>query len=106
MKTNYAKIEKAIDRLLSAQAEVRKVASLRIGMISGGPSIDEENAEAKEAWNELEVLVRTALENGCREKVMLEAVRENKFFSAMVAEHFDKIRFDREWESMRARGLV
>ena len=100
MKTDYAKIDAAMDRLNSAWADVNRIASLRIGMISGGPSIDEEQSEAQTAFNALSALVEQALANGCREKRILEALRGNKFHSEMVREHFDAKRFDREWEKM------
>ena len=42
-----------VDRVNEARDEHRKIASLRTGMISGGPSIDDESRELDNAVNEL-----------------------------------------------------
>ena len=96
MATNYKKIEAAVDRLTMAWNENNRIASLRIGMISGGPSIHEELVEAQAAFDALTALVQQALDSGCREARMFEVVKESKLHRDMVQEHFDNIRAIRQ----------
>lgn len=100
MKTNYAKIDSAVTRLAEARADVRKIASLRMGMISGMPSIDEENAEFEAALAYLVKLVRTAIANNARLSTLLEHLDGELITTEIVKSEIQ----EREWsrESVNA----
>ncbi len=77
MKTNYKKIKQALIRLEEARVEFQKIASLRIGMISGGPDIEEEKQEFDDARQEVERLVNEALKNKCRTSKLIEVLGDD-----------------------------
>jgi hypothetical protein len=93
MKTNYAKIDSAVTRLTEARAELRKIANLRMGMISGMPSIDEENAEFEAALADLTKLVRNAIDSNARLSTLLEHLDDELVTTEMVT----RVMQDREW---------
>jgi hypothetical protein len=107
VKIDYKKIELAVKRMALASQEVRRVASLRVGMISGGPGIEEENAEATTAYNELLVLVVGALESGAMESRLMVAIEDAPGRIIEIARnHYDGIRFNREYDDMSRKGLI
>ena len=98
MKTNYQKIDAAVVRLSEARAEVRKVASYRRGMISGMPSIDEENAAFDAALADLVRLVRGAVSNGARLTTLLEHLDGELVTTEIVKNEMQ----EREWAREQA----
>ena len=98
MKTNYKAITRALSELDAAAKEMNKVASLRIGMISGGPSIDRENAEFYSALSVAKNLVTTAIDNGARlSKLWSVCSGYNRQVSYMVKEAIQNKELDREY---------
>lgn len=93
MKTNYVKIDSAVTRLSEARADVQKIASLRMGMISGMPSIDDENAEFELALADLVKLVRNAIVNNARLSTLLEHLNGELVTTEIVKSEMQ----EREW---------
>lgn len=59
-KSTLKEIKKSMRKLDEAIADHQRVANQRIGIISGGPSIDEENRVFEEAHGDLLRLLRNA----------------------------------------------
>ena len=93
MKTNYAKIDSAVTRLAEARSELRKIANLRMGMISGMPSIDEENTEFEAALADLLSLVRNAINSNARMATLLEHLDGELVTTELVTREIET----REW---------
>jgi hypothetical protein len=66
MKNNYKKLEEQIEKVSSARADQQKVASFRVGVIAGGPSIDDENETWLAESAALSTMVESYLDNGAR----------------------------------------
>jgi hypothetical protein len=66
MKNNYRKLEVQIEKVSSARADQQKVSSLRVGVIAGGPSIDDENETWLAESAALCTMAESYLENGAR----------------------------------------
>jgi hypothetical protein len=97
MKTNYAKIDSAVTRLEQARADVRKIAGYRMGMISGMPSIDDENAEFEAALADLVKLVRNAIANNARLSTLLEHLDGELVTTEIVKNVMSEREFEREY---------
>lgn len=95
MKTNYSKIRAALKDLDEARTELNKIARLRIGMISGGPSIAEESAEFERCSKTLVRLVRQAIANGCRLSRLQEVCGDEIVVSGMVRDAIDEREYER-----------
>ncbi|MDH4318866.1 MAG: hypothetical protein OEV64_10785 [Desulfobulbaceae bacterium] len=93
MKINYAKIDAAVKRLAAARHELRKVSNLRMGMISGMPSIDDENAEFESALADLKILVQAAIDGNSRLSVLLGHLDGELVTTEMVKNEIQ----EREW---------
>ena len=66
MKNNYRKLSQLLQDVDEARAEVNKIAQMRIGVISGGPSIDEEKREFDRAAKVLIEATKKIISNGGR----------------------------------------
>lgn len=87
MRTDYKAIHKAFVELDDAALEMNRVASLRIGMISGGPSIDQENEEFYRCLNVAKKLVSDAIANGSRlSRLLAECNGYNRQILGLVKE--------------------
>lgn len=103
MKTNYSAIRAAVKRLDEARDDLRKIANLRMGMISGMPSIADENAEFRAALADLNRLVSAALANNCRRATILEVLDGEHITTELVNDHFEQRENERDWERENAR---
>jgi hypothetical protein len=97
-KTNYKKIELAVERVIKAREELNKIANLRIGVISGGPSIDEENKEFNEALNDLLPMVKAAVKQNCQKDALLKRLNGDHVSISLAKELIKDREFEKEYE--------
>lgn len=94
MKTDYAKIRAAVERLSEARDEFNRGAYQNIGVISGAIDLSEERSEVDDAIKELCGLVRKAVANNCRKIALMEAL-DGEHISTRLAED---LFFERDFE--------
>ena len=95
MRTDYGKIRDAIRELDEARVELNKLCRLNIGVISGGPSMDDEKEEFARCSKTLVKLVRQAIANGCRLSRLQEVCGDEIVVSGMVRDAIDEREYER-----------
>ena len=73
-RTNYKKMAAAVATVDRTREEMNRIARMRIGVISGGPSIHAENAAFDAAVEDLRKIVVQACEGGARFSKVLEVL--------------------------------
>lgn len=96
MKNDYQKLAKVLDELSDAESKFNRIANLRIGVISGAPSIDEDRERLDVAMDEAERLVFQFCQNGARLSKLMDFVSDWRLLKEIVDDEAANRRFEKE----------